>query len=281
METFRGKVAVVTGAASGLGYGLAERFGAEGMRVAVADVDESGLVAAAAAVDAAGGEAMAIRTDVADQASVDALADAVYDRFGAAHVVCNNAGVQTLGTIWEASLEDWEWCLGVNLWGVVHGIRSFVPRMLAAGEEGHVVNTASTAGLVAGGIMAKWRLGIYAATKHAVVAITETLHAELSMEGSKIGATVLCPSAIRSRIWDAERSRPEHLVADDAGEQWADIEEMLRVGVDGGRPPAEVAAVVVDAVRDRRLFAFTDDAAVDNYTAHAASIVAEHRPGTA
>lgn len=267
MEQLADRVAVVTGAASGLGRALAQALASEGMHVVAADVDRSGLEETVASL-APGVDAVAVPTDVADAGAVEALAEAAYGRFGAVHVVCNNAGVHAAGTIWEATLADWEWCFGVNMWGVVHGIRSFVPRMIAGGDEGHIVNTASMAGLVAGGRIAKSRLGIYAATKHAVVAITESLLAELTMDGSRLGASVLCPSGIRTRIWDAGRNRPEHLRNDESSEEAARLEEALRLGVEVGRSPSEVANMVVDAIRRRVPYIFTEEHSPDAVLRH-------------
>ena len=258
MEHLADRVAVVTGAASGLGRALAQALALERMHVVAADVDRSGLEETVASL-AAGVDALAVPTDVADAVAVEALAEAAYGRFGAVHVVCNNAGVHSAGTIWDATLADWEWCFGVNMWGVVHGIRSFVPRMIAGGDEGHIVNTSSMAGLVAGGRIARSRLGIYAATKHAVVAITESLLAELTMDGSRVGASVLCPSGIRTRIWDAGRNRPEHLRNDESSAEAAGLEEALRLGVEVGRAPSEVADLVVDAIRRRVPYIYTED----------------------
>lgn len=197
MQEFTGKVAVITGSASGIGFAMAERFTQEGMRVALADVHQTSLDAAAERLRSAGATVLAQRTDVSDNASVEALAQRVYEEWGAVHVLCNNAGVG-LGhsPIWEQSIEGWRWVVGVNLWGVIHGIHAFVPRMLHGGEVGHVVNTASMAGMTigeAGG-------GPYSATKHAIVSISESLFGELRRAGAAVSASVLCPGWVDTPI---------------------------------------------------------------------------------
>lgn len=256
----RGRVAVVTGAASGIGRAMAERFAAEGMRVVLADVERPALEAAVTGLRAAGAEVLAVPTDVADAGQVDALARATVDAFGAVHVVCNNAGVGGGGQLWEVPLDDWRWVLGVNLWGVVHGIRSFVPLLLDQGE-GHVVNTASMAGLTSPPFM-----GPYNVAKHGVVTLSETLHAELAMRGSSVGVTVLCPGWVRTRIADSERNRPAG--TGDAtgaavggppapGTDREVFRDVLRGFLAAGMDPSDVAAEVVDAVRTGRFYVLT------------------------
>ena len=175
MQELRGKVAAITGAASGLGRAMALAFAREGMQIALADVDEKSLADAEQAVRAHGMRAFAMRVDVSKAAEVDGFAERTVGTLGAVHVVCNNAGVSPVGAAWENSLADWEWTLGVNLWGVIHGIRAFVPRLIAQ-DEGHVVNTASVAGLISPPGM-----GVYNVTKHAVVPLSETLHHDLRL----------------------------------------------------------------------------------------------------
>ena len=204
MKEFKGKVAVVTGAASGIGRGLADRFAAEGMHVIIADVEQAALDAAETDMRSAGADVLAVRTDVSDAASVEALATAAVERFGGVHVLCNNAGVGGGPTSWETSLEDWQWVLGVNLWGVINGIRSFVPLMLKQGEEAHIVNTASVAGLIAGAGNAS-----YTASKFGVVGLSEVLHHELlAASGGKVKVSVLCPALTNTRIIEAGRNHP-------------------------------------------------------------------------
>ncbi|HAM01902.1 MAG TPA: hypothetical protein DCQ30_06690, partial [Acidimicrobiaceae bacterium] len=187
MEELRGKVAVVTGAASGIGLAVSRKAAAEGMRLVVADIEEGPLKAAADELSAAGAEVLAVPTDVSERSSVQTLCDAALERFGTVHLLHNNAGVGAGGPLWEVPEADWRWVLGVNLWGVIHGIGVFVPHMVARGE-GHVVNTASLAGLASPPFM-----GPYNAAKHAVVTISETLAKDLRTMGSPVGVSVLCP----------------------------------------------------------------------------------------
>ena len=194
MESLRDKVAVVTGGASGIGLAMAERFLAEGMKVVIADVEAAALSPAAERLGTDGAEVLAVQTDVTVWADVEALAEAAYERYGAVHVVCNNAGVVTRGAAWEQSLEDWQWVIGVDLWGVIHGVKAFVPRMLASGEPGHVVSTASIAGLFAMPTIAPYNVA-----KVGVVALSETLHHDLRAAGSSIGVSVLCPGVVPTR----------------------------------------------------------------------------------
>jgi len=257
MREFTGKVAVVTGAASGIGRGLAQRFAAEGMRVVLADIEQDALERAAAEMAAGGATVLPVRTDVASAESVEELARRTIDEFGAAHIVCNNAGVSGRGFGWEASLEDWTWTLGVNLWGVIHGVRSFVPRMIAGGEEGHIVNTASLAGLITNAGASP-----YAVSKHGVVALSEGLFLQLQARGHPIGVSVLCPGYVNTRILDAERNRPAELrtgVADSSEEDpaMAAARQWMRERLQSGMAPSEVAEKVVDAIREGRLYVLT------------------------
>lgn len=247
-----GRVAVVTGAASGIGFGLAERFATEGMRVVMADIEEPALAEAADVLAGRGAEVLPVAADVSQADQVDALRDRSLKAFGAVHVVCNNAGVAGLtGTVWELSTADWEWVLGVNLWGVINGIRSFMPVLLEQ-DAGHVVNTASVAGLIVG------TLGSYSVSKHGVVALSEALYLQLQQHGPHIGVSVLCPGWVKTQILDAERNRPERLgTSRQADPTEAALREMARQLVDGGMEPAAVAAHVVDGIRARRFYVLT------------------------
>jgi NAD(P)-dependent dehydrogenase (short-subunit alcohol dehydrogenase family) len=250
MDDLEGKVAVVTGAASGIGRALADRWAESGMKVVLADVEQEPLDAARDELDAAGADVLAVRTDVSDGDQVDALAAATIEHFGAVHLVCNNAGVGGGGLSWEASREDWDWVLGVNLWGVVHGIRAFVPHLVAQ-DEGHVVNTASIAGFAYGPFM-----GPYNASKAAVVAISETLKAELALQGSKVGVSVLCPGWVNTRIHESDRNRPG---GPESGGLLAEGREVMAQVLANGKQPDEVAHLVAAAVREGTTHIFTGD----------------------
>lgn len=254
MKTLEGKVAVVTGGSSGLGRAMALRFAREGMHVAIADIAQQELDSTVADLTALGVRAIGVRTDVSKAAEVDALAARVVAELGGVHVVCNNAGISPLGPAWENSLADWQWILGVNLWGVIHGIRTFAPLLLAQ-DEGHIVNTASVAGLInpPGSAM-------YNVTKHAVVALTETLYHDLGERGSKVGCSVLCPAYVPTGIADPERSRPADLAnpATAKSAVQAAKEEMLRKAVRSGRLSADdIGAAVLDAVKQDRFYILT------------------------
>lgn len=254
MREFKGKVAVVTGAASGIGRGLAEHCAREGMKVVLADVDEAALARTARELKDAGAEVLAVRTDVSKAEEVEALARRTLEAFGATHMLFNNAGVGAGTTVWESTLEDWQWTLGVNLWGVIHGVRAFVPVMLGQGDECHIVNTASMAGLVSGPA-----LGVYKVTKHAVVSLSETLCCELAVMKSNVKVSVLCPAGVQTRVMECERNRPAELqnASESAHPVVAQAEAMLRQMVDTGMPPSEVAEAVFDAVREERFYVLT------------------------
>ncbi len=206
MQELDGKVAVVTGAASGIGRAMIERFAAQGMKVVLADVEEEALAKADAEVAATGAETLAKVTDVSSRASVDELAAAVTERFGGANVLCNNAGVSGgAGSLWDTTEKDWSWVLGVNLMGVVHGMQAFVPAMVASGEPGHVVNTSSVLGLATGGG------SIYGVTKHAVTRLSEGLWYDLRAANASVGVSVLCPGMIATNIIGSGRNRPSDL----------------------------------------------------------------------
>jgi NAD(P)-dependent dehydrogenase (short-subunit alcohol dehydrogenase family) len=252
MKEFKEKVAVVTGAASGIGQALAKRFAQAGMKVVLADVEAGALEQAAHEVEASGAAVLAVRTDVSKAIEVERLAHAALEKFGAVHVVCNNAGVVTSGPTWMQTVADWEWVLGVNLWGVIHGVRVFTPVLLSQGVEGHIVNTASMAGMIAGPGTATYNV-----SKFGVVALSESLHHELLLLGSPVRVSVLCPGFVNTRIADAARNRPAELA--ETAPKLPGAEEMEQLGrqlLASGSPPSMVADVVFDAIRDERLYIF-------------------------
>jgi NAD(P)-dependent dehydrogenase (short-subunit alcohol dehydrogenase family) len=254
VEDFEGRVAVVTGAASGIGLATARRLAGEGANLVLADIEAGALATAAAEIEAAGVEVLAVVTDVSDAPAVDELADRAFARFGNVHVLFNNAGVAATGATlrlraWEGALADWTWTLGINLMGVVHGVRSFVPRMLAGGEQGHIVNTASMAGLLTGA-------NPYNVSKHGVVCLTEGLRRDLREMGAALSASVVCPGLINTRILDAERNRDARTdltaVRPDVQQFVEHFAEALRTGYG----PEVVADQVVDGIRHDQCYIF-------------------------
>ena len=257
MDEFAGRVAVVTGAASGMGRAFARRFAAEGMRVVLADLDAGGAEREAAALRGAGAEAVAAPTDVTDPASVEALAETAFGRWGAVHVLCNNAGGGggSRGPIWESPLEEWESVFALNLYGAAHGVRSFVPRMIAMDEEAHVVNTASVSGVVPGGL-------IYGAAKHAVVSLTETLHLQLQRRGLRVRAHALCPWFVKTAL--TRRNTDPRAVA----------------AYERGIEPEAVAGAVLDALRDGRFYVLPQHDLDELILARARNVVAGGAPAS-
>ncbi|MDR5854512.1 SDR family oxidoreductase [Caballeronia sp. LZ062] len=254
MDSFEGKVAVITGAGSGFGREFAYKAASLGMNLVLADIDDTALAATVDAVRAQGGDALGVRTDVSDAAQVDALARAALDAYGGVHLLFNNAGVGAGGFVWENSAKDWQWVFGVNVMGVANGVRAFTPIMLKQAEPAHIVNTASVAGLLAAPAM-----GVYNASKHAVVALTETLHHDLRLAGASIGVSLLCPAFVPTGIADAERSRPDALANDaplTASQKMA--ARQLTRAVESGRLSArDIAELTFDAVREGRFYVIT------------------------
>jgi NAD(P)-dependent dehydrogenase (short-subunit alcohol dehydrogenase family) len=258
VESLTGKTAVITGGASGMGRAFADRFAAAGMRVVLADIEQGALDAAVEELRATGATAIGVRTDVSSEADMRALADRAVAELGPVNVVCLNAGVAGgNGPIETLTAADWQWTLGVNLWGIIHGIGAFLPHLKEHGD-GHVVITASIAGLTSFPGAAP-----YNTTKHAAVAIAETMFAELRDAGSTVGVSCLCPGIVQTRIMDSERNRPEelrrpHIPAEPTAEQM----QMHKVVLDifgQAKPPHEVADLVHDAVLAKRFWVFTDD----------------------
>jgi NAD(P)-dependent dehydrogenase (short-subunit alcohol dehydrogenase family) len=242
-----GRVAVITGAASGIGRALAEAVVAEGTAVVVADLDAAEAEVVAAGLRAAGGEALAVAVDVSDAPSVDALAAAALDRFGHVDVLCNNAGVSTFNLIQDQTLDDWRWVFGVNLWGVVHGLTSFLPILRRQGTPAHIVNTSSMGGLMGGLAF----IGPYAATKAAVVSISESLRQELAAYEPHIGVSVLCPSTTETKVMESERGRPAELGVEQRTEDAEAMRLMIRSMFDdpASLTAAQVAARTIEAIR--------------------------------
>jgi NAD(P)-dependent dehydrogenase (short-subunit alcohol dehydrogenase family) len=256
MKDFQDKVAVVTGAASGIGRALAAKSAQEGMKVVLADIEESALKQAEEELKASGAQVVAVRTDVSQATDVENLAKLAFATYGAVHLLCNNAGVVAGTTVWESSLADWQWVLGVDLWGVIYGLHFFVPRMLAQESEGHIVNTASAAGLIsrAGG-------GIYNVSKHGVVTLSETLALELAARGAKLKASVLCPEWVNTRLSDAQRHRPQALQhapeEQRMSPETAAMVEVARQLEQAGLAPSQVAQMVFDAIRQEKFYILT------------------------
>ncbi len=256
MKDFAGKTAVVTGAASGMGRAFAERFAAEGMKVVLADIEAPALETAVAQMRDAGHDVIGVRTDVSKQESLNGLAQRAVDAFGKVHVVCNNAGVDGyLGTIWEASQRDWQWTFGVNFWGIVHGVTAFMPILLAQGEEAHIVNTSSATAIVPGS-------NIYSVTKHAVLAYSEAIYAQLQQTNAKVGISALCPGTVNTNLFYGGRNRPDELRNPGEtpdSEPGAEARVMLRNVLAQSIPPADVAEILIDAIRNGRFYVLTDE----------------------
>jgi len=257
MQDYKDKVAVVTGAASGIGLSLAKRFAAEGMKLVMVDIEQAALERAIAELPA-GTEVLSSITDVSNPAKMDALAAKTFERFGTLHVLCNNAGVGgTSGSVWQLSTSDWQWVMGVNLWGVIHGMRVFGPKLVEQ-NEGYVVNTASLAGLTSPAGM-----GPYNVTKHAVVTLSETLFAELKAAGSEVGVSVLCPAFVNTKIHESDRNRPSALknapkeLSESRLRAATQMRSFVADLVAAGRKPEEIADKTLAAMRERRFYILT------------------------
>jgi NAD(P)-dependent dehydrogenase (short-subunit alcohol dehydrogenase family) len=257
MEQFEGKVAVITGAASGLGRAFAEKGAAVGMKLVLADIDEQALASVVETLNAAGAQAIAVPTDVSDAKAVQALADETLSAYGKAHLLFNNAGVGAGGLVWEMSENDWAWVLGVNVMGVAHGVRVFTQIMLRQNEPAHIVNTASIAGFLAPPMM-----GVYNASKHAVVGLTETLYHDLARIGAPVGCSLLSPPFVPTGIANAERSRPTRWrnEASPTASQVLAGRELRKAVRAGHLDAANIADAAFDAVREGRFYVFPDEA---------------------
>ena len=254
MEEFAGKTAVVTGAGSGMGRAFALRWGAEGMNVVIGDIQRDALDATVAELSDAGVPVLGLVTDVSKLSDIEALAEAAESRFGPIHLVNNNAGVEGYldGPIWEATSKDWEWTVSVNFWSVVHGVRTFVPRMLAHGEPGHVVNTCSMTSVIAAGNM-------YGICKHAILAMTEVLNGDLELAGANVAATGLCPGIIATNLFHGSRNRQAEVSnSEGMSASGSQLRDHMHSVLSKGMPPSEVANLVVTAVREKKPYLLTD-----------------------
>ncbi len=250
MQELQGKVAVITGGASGIGLAMAEAFAATGMNLVLADIEEKPLNDAVNALSSTGTQAIGVVTDVTKTDQLEALADQAYENFGAVHVLCNNAGVGVGGPTWSISKEDWDWILAVNLHAVIDGVRIFVPRMIAQDTEGCIVNTASIAGLTSAPSMAP-----YFVSKHGVVTLSECLHHDLMMAGSKLRVSVVCPGWVNTQVVESDRNRPGGRLKDeDLDPLFGMVRESLRATMPNAMPPSEVADLVVDAIRNNKFY---------------------------
>lgn len=257
MERFEGKVAVITGAASGFGRAFAQKGAQLGMKLVLADIDGDALSDVVESLAGGGADVIGLPTDVSNGADVEALAHRALEAFGKVHVLFNNAGVGASGFIWEMSANDWSWVLGVNVMGVAHGVRVFTPIMLDQNEPAHIVNTASVAGLISPPSMA-----IYNASKHAVVALTETLYHDLRRVGASVGCSLLCPAFVPTGIAEAERARPAHWrnEAAPSASQLLAARELRRAVRSGRLSAAQIAEATYDAVRENRFYVVTHPA---------------------
>lgn len=264
MKQLQDKTAVVTGGGSGIGAALAKRFGQAGMKVVLADIEEAALADTSAELLRDGVDHTAQVTDVSDASAVEALADHAYETFGAVHVLCNNAGVFAGGLAWTQSAADYEWVMGVNVWGIIHGIRAFVPRMVEQDTEGHIVNTSSAAGMFGFSYS-----GPYVMTKFAAFGLTECLAKDFDATGSKLRASVLCPGRVDTGI---ARSRRNREVAPDQTKDAANMDRVLGDVIADSLDPLQVADRVVDAIRDERFLIVTDKSYAEEYIGRATEL---------
>ena len=256
LTEFDGKVAVVTGAASGIGRAMCEKFASLGMRVVMADVEGDRLRQSAKRIEATGVEVLAVTVDVSRADELSRLAEDTLERFGGVHVLCNNAGVFAGGLTWDAVGSDWEWVMGVNLYGVLHGIRAFVPIMLEQNEPGHVVNTCSMAGLINTPLS-----GAYNVSKHAALSLTETLYHELRMKQSPVGCSALCPELIRTGIANSDRNRPPHLKRPEDADtpEMELVEQAIRSSIETGLDPSVMAERVYQGIKQDQFYLLAEE----------------------
>ena len=256
MIILKNKVAVVTGAASGIGSAIAERCAYEGMKVVLAVIDEKAMVSTERVLKSIGADTLSVTCDVSKESDICSLAEKTLESFGEVHLLFNNAGVATGTVLWENTAVDWQWALGVNLWGLINSTKIFVPIMLKQNSQCHIINTASIAGMTASP-----GNGIYSVTKHAIVNFSETLYYELKIANSQIDVSVVCPGFVRTRLMDSERNRPMELRNSPESINYSPqkqmIEQMLRDGVMNGIPPEQVAECVFDAIQQKKFYVFT------------------------
>lgn len=276
MKEFKNKVAVVTGAASGIGRAIAERLATEEMKVVLADVEENALFSTEKELLERGAKVKGIRTDVTDQKDVQLLAQKTLEEFGAVHILCNNAGVfGDFAPIWKQNVEEWEWVLGVNLWGVIHGIRSFVPIMIDQKVECHIINTSSMAGLFSMPLVS-----LYHVSKHAVITLTESLYHELKMQKTKLKASVLCPGMVKTNFMESDRNKPSAHTTPDA-----EHDEMKKIWHDaysnfiaGSMPPSEVADKMLEAIKEDKFYIFPSTGPLEIYRSQFEGLLNQQNP---
>jgi NADP-dependent 3-hydroxy acid dehydrogenase YdfG len=274
MMEFAGKTAVITGAGSGFGREFARLGGGLGMNLVLADIQQDALDAIATELRENGAHVLALRTDVSKAADMEALCTGAYEKFGSVQMLFNNAGVGAGGFCWENTVADWEWVLGVNVWSVIHGIRLFVPKMLAQGDECHVVNTASVAGLLSAQTM-----GVYNVSKHAVVTLSETLFQDLRVTNAKIGVTVLCPAFVPTGIANSERNRPADLAAAELTPSQKIAQAATQKAVSSGRvTAADVANAVFDCIRQNKFYCLTHPKILGSVELRLQDILAQRNP---
>ncbi|MDD5723889.1 MAG: SDR family NAD(P)-dependent oxidoreductase [Syntrophales bacterium] len=278
MKDFRNKVAVVTGAASGIGFGIAERCAHEGMKVVLAGINQENLIRAEKALKHTNATMLCVQTDVSNLEDIEALARETLDAFGSVHLLVNNAGVGTTdGSVWESTLEDWQWMMGVNLWGVIYGLRVFVPIMLSQDTECHIVNTSSL-----GGLLSYHPSAPYHVTKHAVVALSENLYYSLAVKKANIKVSVLCPGWVNTKIVDSERSRPADLrnkaESTPVSPEHNAIEEGFRQAIQAGMSPQEVADYVFEAIVNEQLYILTHSDHNSDVKKRVENILAQRNP---
>lgn len=258
MKDFKGKVAVITGGAAGLGKAMAERFAAEGVKLVLADIEQKVLDKTVAEFKAKGVDCIGVVGDVSKEETIKKLLDATLKAYGKVNILCNNAGVASGGVTWERSVKDWEWVLGVNLWSVIHGIHLFVPQMLKQGDECHIVNTASMAGLTSNPFMATYNV-----TKHGVVTLSETVFQELKLMKANVGVSVLCPAWVKTNIHESERNRPAELTEAAAPAKpdpmRAMLEQQVKALIAGGLEPSVIGEAVFNAVKNQTFYILTHE----------------------